>query len=264
MHGNPSFCPTAKMWFVHRFDELPKLAADAKKYGITTFEILGWDMGGIDRGYPQYRPNPRLGTPEEFRKALADMRAMGVHPLIFSNVDVADTATPLFQDKLKQYAVDGRWAPDWTLFGWGEGTISARAGLTRSNMTLVSPAHPEFRKFLIDQYLDSFAMARTAFNWISRPARACLTSTSSFPFLPTNRSCQGFLKLLKNCSPALGPSIPISPWPVRYGSIGRSPMSMSPTCAWEALTWIDRAALHLPRMDRDHLRRNSRRLQSNE
>ena len=56
---------------VHRFNELPKLAADAKKYGITTFEILGWDMGGIDRGYPQYQPDPRLGTPEEFRDALA-------------------------------------------------------------------------------------------------------------------------------------------------------------------------------------------------
>lgn len=138
----------------HRFDELPKLAADAKKYGITTFEILGWDIGGIDRGYPQYQPDPRLGTPEEFRKALAEIHAMGVHPLIFTNVDVADTATPLFQNKLKQYAVNGQWAPDWRLFGWGEGTISARAGLTPSYMTLVDPANPAFRKFEMDQYLE--------------------------------------------------------------------------------------------------------------
>jgi hypothetical protein len=137
----------------HRFSELPKLAADAKKYDITTFEILGWDIGGIDRGYPQYQPDPRLGTPDEFRKALAEIRAMGVHPLIFTNVDVADTATPLFRDKLKQYVVDGLWAPDWHLFGWGEGTISARAGLTPSEMTLVSPSHPEFRKFEMDEYL---------------------------------------------------------------------------------------------------------------
>jgi Domain of unknown function (DUF6259) len=137
----------------HRFSELPQLAADAKKYGITTFEILGWDIGGIDRGYPQYEPDPRLGTPEEFRSALAAMRAMGVHPLIFTNVDVADTATPLFQNKLKQYAVDGLWAPDWTLFGWGEGTISARAGLTPSKMALVSPSHSEFRELEMDQYL---------------------------------------------------------------------------------------------------------------
>jgi Domain of unknown function (DUF6259) len=138
---------------VYRFNDLPRLAADAKKYDITTFEILGWDIGGIDRGYPQYEPDPRLGSAEEFRKALAEIRAMGVHPLIFTNVDVADTATPLFRDKLKQYAVNGLWAPDWRQFGWGEGTISARAGLTPSYMTLVDPAIPEFRKFEMDQYL---------------------------------------------------------------------------------------------------------------
>lgn len=137
----------------HRFSELPKLAADAKKYGITTFEILGWNVGGIDRGYPQYRPDPRLGTPQEFRDALAAMRAMGVHPLIFTNIDVADTATPLFRTQLKQDAVAGRWAQDSPLFGWGEGTIGARAGLTQSNMTLVSPSQPLFAKLETDQYL---------------------------------------------------------------------------------------------------------------
>jgi hypothetical protein len=137
----------------HRFSELPKLAADARKYGITTFEILGWNIGGIDRGYPQYQPDPRLGTPQEFRNALAKIRAMGVHPLIFTNVDVADTATPLFHGQLSQYAVDGLWAPDWHLFGWGEGTISARAGLTPSEMTLLSPSHPQFRQFEMNQYL---------------------------------------------------------------------------------------------------------------
>jgi hypothetical protein len=138
---------------VHRFSELPKLAADAKKYGVTTFEILGWDMGGIDRGYPQYRPSPRMGTPEEFRQALTQIRVMGVHPLIFANIQFADTATPLFRDTLSRYVVDGRFAPDWSLSGWGEGAIGARMGLARSNMTKVSPSHPEFRKFLMDQYL---------------------------------------------------------------------------------------------------------------
>lgn len=89
----------------------------------------------------------------EFRKALADISSLGVHPLIFTNIQVADTATPLFRDKLHDFALDGRWAPDWQLWGWGEGTISARLGLARSNMAVMSPSHPEFRKLLIDQYL---------------------------------------------------------------------------------------------------------------
>ena len=145
-----SNCEDAIVW---KFKDLPKLAADAKKYGVTTFEILGWDIGGIDRGYPQYRPDPRLGTAEEFRQALAEVRKLGVHPLIFANIQFADTATPLFRDKLRRYAIRGLWADDFPTWGWGEGTIGARMGLTRSNMTLVSPAHPEFRKFLIDQFV---------------------------------------------------------------------------------------------------------------
>ena len=138
---------------IRRFDQLPGLAAAAKKYGITTLEIDGWNVGGIDRGYPQYVPDPRLGTAAEFRKALAEIKALGVHPLIFSNIQVADTATSAFSSTLKQYAVDGRWAPDWQLWGWGEGTIGSRLGLSRSNMAVMSPSHPEFRKLLMDQYL---------------------------------------------------------------------------------------------------------------
>ena len=95
-----SNCEDVTVW---KFKDLPRLAADAKIYGVTTFEILGWDIGGIDRGYPQYRPDPRLGTQEEFRQALAEVRKIGVHPLIFANIQEADTATPLFKNQLHQY-----------------------------------------------------------------------------------------------------------------------------------------------------------------
>jgi hypothetical protein len=168
---------------VHRFSELPKLAADAKKYGITTFEILGWDVGGIDRGYPQYQPDPRLGTLEEFRKALADVRAIGVHPLIFANIQVADTATPLFRKGLKQYAVEGRWAPDWLVMGWGEGTISGRTGLVQSNMTWMSPSHPAFRKLLVEQYLD---LVRDGAAGFQLDKTQCLWALDFNPRLPVS------------------------------------------------------------------------------
>jgi hypothetical protein len=179
---------------VHRFDELPKLAADAKKYDITTFEILGWDIGGIDRGYPQYQPDPRMGTPAEFRKALADMRAIGVHPLIFSNVQFADTATRVFRDSLKRYVVDGRWAPDWRLNGWGEGTVSARAGFTASSMTLVSPSHPEFREYLMNQYLQLVKDGAEGFQFDKTNILAVLDFNPQLPVSPDKSLCQGLLE----------------------------------------------------------------------
>jgi hypothetical protein len=182
---------------VHRFDELPQLAADAKKYGITTFEILGWDMGGIDRGYPQYRPNPRLGSADDFKNALAAMRAMGVHPLIFSNIQFADTATPIFKNTLHQFTVDGLWAPDLHLNGWGEGTISARAGLTRSNMTLVSPAHPQFREFLLNQYLDLVRDGAEGFQFDKTNILDALDFNPTLPVSPDKSLPQGVLSVMQ-------------------------------------------------------------------
>ncbi|HKN21839.1 MAG TPA: DUF6259 domain-containing protein [Terracidiphilus sp.] len=186
----------------HRFNELPQLAADAKKYGITTFEILGWDIGGIDRGYPQYTPDPRLGTPEEFRDALAKMRGLGVHPLIFTNIDVADTATPLFQNQLKQYAVEGRWATDRPLFGWGEGTISARAGLTPSMMTLVSPAHPEFRKMEMDEYLQLVRDGADGFQIDKSNGSYMLDFNKQLPVSPDKSLFAGIMDTFKELLPA--------------------------------------------------------------
>ena len=137
----------------YKFRDLPKLAADAKRYGVTTFEILGWDKGGIDRGYPEYEPDKRLGAKQDFPKALSDIKKLGVHPLIFANIQWMDTDIPLYYNKFKKYETKGRWADDLMLAGWGEGTISARIGITRHNMTKITPSHPEVNKLLMNYFL---------------------------------------------------------------------------------------------------------------
>jgi hypothetical protein len=141
----------------HRFEDLGRMASDAAAYGVTTFEVCGWDVGGIDRGYPEYRPDPRLGTRDEFRAGLRAIRDAGVNPVVFANLQFADTGTPEYRDELHRYAVHGRFADDLALLGFGEGTIGARLGLTRSNMALVSLAHPELRSRLVDQMVELVA-----------------------------------------------------------------------------------------------------------
>jgi hypothetical protein len=185
-----SNCEDVIVW---RFKDLPKLAAGAKKYDVTTFEILGWDMGGIDRGYPQYQPNPRLGTAEEFRQALAEVKKLGVHPLIFANIQFSDTAIPLFREMLHGDAVDGLWAPDWQTFGWGEGTISARMGLTRHNMTLVSPSHPDFRKLLLDEYVQLVKDGAEGFQLDKTGAVGSLDFNPGIPTSPDRSLPEGVL-----------------------------------------------------------------------
>ncbi len=216
---------------VHRFDELPKLAADAKKYGITTFEILGWDIGGIDRGFPQYRPDPRLGTPAEFRDALAKIHAIDVHPLLFANVQVADTATPLFRNDLSRYAVEGRWAPDLHIMGWGEGTIGARLGLARSNMTLVSPAHPEFRKYLMDQYMQMVHDGADGFQLDKTVGSAALDFNPTLRVSPDKSLVPGILDT--------------------FQELLQKARAINPDFALASEIWVDRA---LPYVDVSYMR----------
>ena len=216
---------------IHRFDELPKMAADAKKYGVTTFEIDGWDMGGIDRGYPQYRPNPRLGTPEQFRSALKQITDMGVHPLLFSNIQFADTATPMFKSELHNYAVEGRWAPDWYIVGWGEGTITARMGEARSNMTFISPSHPEFRELLMGQYMDMIRDGAEGFELDKTSGVAPLDFNKSLTVSPDKSLIQGTLDTFKELLEK-----------------GRQ---INPNFALASEIWIDRA---LPYVDVSYMR----------
>ncbi len=182
---------------LYPFKDWPKLAADAKKYNVTTFEILGWNVGGIDRGYPQYIPDPRLGTRDEFRQALAEIRRIGVHPLLFANIQVADTALPQFRERLHRFAVMGRWAPDLPLWGWGEGTISGHLDLTRSNMTLVSPAHPEYLKILVEQLVERVKDGGEAFQLDKSGITSYLDFNPDLPTSPDRSLPEGILLALE-------------------------------------------------------------------
>jgi len=125
------------------------------------------------------------------------MKKLGVHPLIFANQDMADTATPLFKENLHRYMVMGRWAPDNPAFGWGEGTISGRMGLARSNMTIISPAHPEVRKFHIDQFVELVRDGAEGFQLDKTGGGGMLDFNPLLPVSPDRSMVEGILTMLK-------------------------------------------------------------------
>ena len=66
-----------------RFCDLPKVAEECAHYGIRAIQLVGWNDGGQDQGNPSHEPDPRLGTFEELKEAIAACQAMGGenHPL---------------------------------------------------------------------------------------------------------------------------------------------------------------------------------------
>ena len=79
---------------VHRFKDIPALLEQAREMGMNHLLISGWNFDGFDHGFPQYRPDPDLGTEEELREAVHKVREMGGHLAFYINSRLCNTKYP--------------------------------------------------------------------------------------------------------------------------------------------------------------------------
>jgi len=124
---------------------------DAQKYGINCFELIGWNNGGLERNYPNYTPEEKLGGKEGFRELLKSIDARGGKCLVFTNYNILDQNTPWYTSELYKYKQQDQFGQQNIWMGWGESTFLARSGMNvryhvRSSVT------PEIEKILADQF----------------------------------------------------------------------------------------------------------------
>lgn len=138
----------------YRFADLPRMARVARAHGIGVLQIDGWDIGGIDRGYPQYTPDPRLGTAGELRAAIAACQAIGVRVLLFSNLQMVHLETPWWSQELHRYAIQDPFGNRHNGSGWEYGTLLGLQGEAVPRMVPANPAHPRFAAIIGEQLLE--------------------------------------------------------------------------------------------------------------
>lgn len=87
------------------FKDLVKIGEDCAQHGVKAIQLVGWNDGGQDQGNPSHDPDPRLGTYDDLRKAIAEIQAMGVKVILFSKFTWADRATEWFRNELIKYSI---------------------------------------------------------------------------------------------------------------------------------------------------------------
>ncbi|MDE2775373.1 MAG: DUF6259 domain-containing protein [Chloroflexota bacterium] len=87
------------------FKELGKIGEEAARHGVSAIQLVGWNDGGQDQGNPSHSPDPRLGTFDELKAAIAEIQSYGVKLIIFAKFTWADRATEWFRDELHRMAV---------------------------------------------------------------------------------------------------------------------------------------------------------------
>ena len=70
---------------VHTFADIPLLADTASEQGGDHLLISGWHTDGFDNGFPDYRPDPDLGSPDDLCSALDQAHARGVFVSFYIN-----------------------------------------------------------------------------------------------------------------------------------------------------------------------------------
>jgi hypothetical protein len=103
-----------------KFSDIPAWAEDARNYGVNTVMVSGWNVGGHDNQYPNYTPDPKLGTWNDLKEAIARCHDLGTRVLFFANVQPVDVSTDWFRDELHQYRmIDAKG--QMAVNGWGHG-----------------------------------------------------------------------------------------------------------------------------------------------
>lgn len=106
------------------FKELVKIGQDCAKHGVKAVQLVGWNIGGQDQGNPSHDPDPRLGTFEELKEAIAQIQEMGVKVVLFAKFTWADRATEWFRKELKKLAVKDPYGDYYLLPGYSYQTAT--------------------------------------------------------------------------------------------------------------------------------------------
>ncbi len=179
-----------------------KWTQDAKKFGINCFELIGWQSGGLERNYPDYTPEEKLGGKPGFIALMKSIDSRGGKCLAFNNYNILDQNTEWYKKELFKYKQQDQFGQQNIWMGWGESTFLARSGMNvryhvRSSVT------PEIEKILSDQFVEIVRDGAHGFQMDKVCVGAALDFNPLNTLKPDVALCEGLVqaidRLIKAC-----------------------------------------------------------------
>lgn len=112
-----------------RHSELPEYAAECVRHEVTGIQLIGWTLDGQDGRLPIHDIDPRLGTREELRAAIATAREMGVHIVLYEKYTCTDRGTDWYKKELHDYSSRDIFGNEHEHEGWRYDTPAHLAGI---------------------------------------------------------------------------------------------------------------------------------------
>ncbi len=191
-----------------RFTDLPKAAEECARHGVRAIQLVGWNDGGQDQGNPSHSPDPRLGTYEELKEAIARCYALGVKIILFSKYTWADRATARFRSDLVRLAIKDPYGDYYHFVGYPYQTATQLLDINTKRLIPMC--------FLAEEYLSgdmSSRARRTSAQRVSCSMSACTTR------LPCRASTRATATSVRRVGPCQRQ--PAYPHPCLHQRLGR-------------------------------------------
>jgi hypothetical protein len=117
--------------------------------------LTGWQIGGQDRDFPLHDTDPRLGTAQEFKDAIAASRKMGVEIILFNKYAWADVTAPAYAAEFRKFAIEDPYGVPYTFNGYNYDTPTQIDGINARHGTGMCQASPAWRARALQEFRKS-------------------------------------------------------------------------------------------------------------
>jgi Domain of unknown function (DUF6259) len=137
------------------YKDLTKYAESCKRWGVKAIQLTGWQLGGQDRDFPLHDIDPRLGTAEDLKAAIAASKAMGVEIVLFNKYQWADVTGPKYETDFKQFAIEDPYGNPIYVRGYNYDTPTQLEGLNTRHAVGECTASPSWWKRALVEFRKS-------------------------------------------------------------------------------------------------------------
>ena len=137
------------------YKDLVKYAEACQRWGIKAIQLTGWQKGGQDRDFPLHDIEPRLGTAQEFKDAIAASRKLGVEIVLFNKYAWADVTAPAYGVEFKKFAIEDPYGSPYTFNGYDYDTPTQIGGINARHGAGMCQASPDWRARALQEFRKS-------------------------------------------------------------------------------------------------------------
>jgi hypothetical protein len=141
-----------------RYEDLPQVGRECAKYGVKAIQLVGWNNGGQDRGNPSHDTDPRLGTKEQLRDAIAEIQRLGVNTILFNKYTWSDITTEWFRKELIRYAALDPYGDYYQYQGYRYQTPTQLAEINPRRFAVMCPQSREWREICAREFRKSIEL----------------------------------------------------------------------------------------------------------